>query len=236
MPARMDCVRQWIAASAAACVLVLSACASTVAGTPVRASSPFHESDDLTAMLLSIEDIRRIVGAEDLEIDETYDRFLDYADFSPEACVGVPFNTIERAYRNSGYEAVRGIVMQTAGEIAARWVDEGVVRFDTAEEAHRFVTDSSSIWRDCAGTEVRAVPDEETGLQIWAIGDTINIPDVPESRAFMVTSVRLDVADHTCAHVMTDRADLVIDVVVCGPQATEHAVTIMDRIANRPPI
>lgn len=63
-------MREWVAA--ALCGLMLSACASTVSGTAARESSPVA-ADDLTAMLLSVEDIEQITGSGDLEIRDTYD-------------------------------------------------------------------------------------------------------------------------------------------------------------------
>jgi serine/threonine kinase PknH len=204
-----------------------------VSGTAQRVTSRPGDGDELTAMLLRVEDVRHIVGAPDLEISETYDKFLDYLEFSPEVCAGVPFNTIERAYRSSGYQVVRGMTMQTSEEIPAHWVDEGVVRFATADDARRFVTDAEPVWREYAGTQARAVPDEDTGPQIWAIGDTVNLPDTD---GLVVRSSRVDAAGDECSHAMADKADLVIDVAVCGRRVTDDAVTILHRIASRPPV
>jgi hypothetical protein len=215
------------------CGLVLSACASTVSGTAQRVTSRPGDGDDLTAMLLRLEDVRQVVGAPELEISETYDKFLDFLEFSPEVCAGVPFNTIERAYRSSGYQAVRGMTMQTSEEIPAHWVDEGVVRFATAGDARRFVTDAGPVWRKCAGVQAHAVPDEDTGPQIWAIGETLELDD---TYGLEVRSSRVDAAGDECSHAMADKANLVIDVAVCSRTVTDEAVTILHRIASRPPV
>jgi hypothetical protein len=231
----MDVVRVWCAILVASCGLALTACASTVSGTPVRARSS-GQVDGLTAMLLSIEDIGAITGLTDLEITNAYDELLGFLEFTPEECIGVPFNTIDKGYRDSRYQAISGMVMQPPEPTLRDWVDEAVVQFATAADAHRFVTESAAKWRNCAGTEVRAVPDEENGLQIWKIGDTSDIEVLPELRGLMVRTTRVDVAEPECAHAMTDRANIVIDVVVCGQNDVAEAETILERIANRPPV
>jgi hypothetical protein len=217
----------------AVCGLVLAACASTVPGVAVRARSS-GDVDGLTAMLLSVEDIRTIIGAEDLEVAYTYEKFLDYLEFEPESCIGVPFNTIDRAYSNSGYQAVSGMVVQPPHDTQRDWVDEGVVQFATAAAAHRFVTASAAAWRNCAGKQVRAVPDKDTGSQVWQIAETVET--LPDSRGFLVRSTRVDRPQSECAHTMADRADLVIDVVVCSRDDAGNAETILERIASRPPV
>ncbi|MCT7661735.1 sensor domain-containing protein [Mycobacterium deserti] len=201
-----------------------------MSGTAVR-PRVHGQGDELSAMLLSVEEIRGIVGADNIEITETYEKFLDYVEFTPEECAGVPFNTIERAYRNSGYQAVSGMIMQNDGQ--QRWIDEGVVRFATAAAARRFVSDSERIWQDCSGVRAHAVPDEDTAGQIWAIRDTVRLRNF---NGLMVTSSRVDRPGRECAHAMADRAQLVIDVAVCGPQIDDEAVTILAGIADRPPI
>lgn len=230
----MNGVRHWLTVLIAAmCGLVVTACASTVSGVPVRATSRPGDGDELSAMLLRLDEVQQVVGVPDLEIKDTYERFIDYLEFSPDRCAGVPFNTIDRTYRNSGYQAVRGMRMQTWEDFPAHWVDEGVVRFDTADDARRFVAESTPIWRECAGTVARAVPDEQTGLQLWAIGDTEELPD---AEGLVVTSRRADVAGRACSHAMAVKANLVIDVVVCSPTVTDEAVTVLHRIANKPPV
>jgi hypothetical protein len=191
------------------------------------------EADDLTAMLLSVEDIERIIGSDPLEIRDTYDEVWTSFEVSPGPCASVPFNVVVQAYRDSGYEAVSGMNMWSSQVTWEYWVDEGVVRFPSDRDAHRFVTDAETTWRDCEGDEVRAVPEEGGAVQLWTVGSTTEIPDV---RALVVTSTLADTAGYVCSHAMTDRANLVIDVVVCKRGVTDEAVTIMDRIANRPPI
>jgi eukaryotic-like serine/threonine-protein kinase len=184
-------------------------------------------------MLLSVEDIEQITGSGDLEIRDNYDELWASFEVSPGPCASVPFNVVVQAYRDSGYEAVSGMNMWSSQVTWEYWVDEGVVRFPTDHDARRFVTDAEVIWRKCEGDEVRAVPEEGGAVQWWTVGSTTQIPDV---RALVVTSTLADTPGYVCSHAMTDRANLVIDVVVCTTGVTDEAVTIMDRIANRPPI
>lgn len=184
-------------------------------------------------MLLSVQEVADIVGIDDLEVNETYDKFLDYVEFSPDECAGVPFNTIERAYRHSGYSAVSGMVMDTADQ--DHWIDEGVVRFSTAADARRFVADAERVWPECAGVESRQVPEKGAELQVWVIGETEPLPDGGLQVMSRRDGTRGGIGD-VCAHAMADRANIVIDVVVCGPTVTDEAVTILERIARKPPI
>jgi hypothetical protein len=230
----MNSVRRWIAAlTAAACGLVLGACASTVSGAPVRATSSSLETDDLTAMLLSVEDVRSIVGTTDLEITETYHDAWAYAEVSPGPCSGVPFNIVVPAYRDSGYEAVSGMNMQSSEALPEYWVDEGVVRLPTEAHAQRFITEAETTWRECAGILLRTVPEEGSDPQFWTIGETA---DIPESQGLVVSSSLAGVDGYVCSRAMTDKANLVVDVLVCSRVVTDEAVTILHRITSRPPV
>lgn len=209
--------------------LLLTACTTTLSDAPARRAAP-SSVDDLTAMLLSVEEIGRIVGV-DLEVSETYEKFLDYAEFTPERCAGVPFNTIERAYRGSRFTGVSGMVMDDASY--EHWVDEGVVRYATAADAHRYVAQAEAIWRDCAGVEATEVPRADDERQTWSIGQTERLG---EPGGLQVRMHRVAGPYEVCAHAMADHANHVIDVVVCGPTVADEAATILNRIANRPPV
>jgi hypothetical protein len=227
VPATFDRVRAWPAAAIAA--VLLTSCTATVGGTPERTMGSARHGDELTAMLLPLDEIRALVSAPELEIRETYDDFLDYAEFSPEHCAGVPFNTIERAFRDSGYETVRGVAMDADTDA---FVDEGVIRFASAAYAHRYVAQSKSTWQDCMGVVAHVVPDEMSDSQQWAIKDTVDLP----AGGLMVRTRQVDAAGRECAHAMADRAELVIDVVVCGRRVIDEATTILHRIGRRPPV
>lgn len=227
----MNFVRQWLATFIAAlCGLLLGACASTVSGTPLRVTAGGSGGDDLTAMLLSVEDIRLIVGVPDLEVHEEYNDVPDTSEFSTEGCAGVPFNTVIPAYHDSGYQAVRGMNVRSPEEFPELWVDEGVIRFDDVDDARRFMTDAEATWRGCAGTVTSTVP-EDSERQFWTIGDTT------ESGGLLrvVSSLRGD-EDYVCSRAMKDGDVLVIDVVVCSRNVTDEAETIVNRIAGRLPV
>ena len=184
-------------------------------------------------MLLSADEIQRIIGSDALEVRDTYDEVWTSFEVSPGPCAAVPFNVVVQAYGGTGYQAVSGMNMWSSQVTWEFWVDEGVVRFPSDRDAHRFVTEAETTWRNCEGTEVRAVPEEGGAVQWWTVGNTTRIPEV---RALVVTSTLADTPGYVCSHAMTDRANLVIDVVVCKKGVTDEAVTIIDRIANRPPI
>ena len=65
------------------------------------------------------------------------------------------------------------------------------------------------------------------------MSNTLNLPDTD---GLVVRSSRVDAAGDECSHAMADKADLVIDVAVCGRRVTDDAVTILHRIASRPPV
>lgn len=184
-------------------------------------------------MLLSAEEIQQIIGSDELDIRDTYHDVWSYFEVSPGPCAAVPFNIVVQAYSDSGYEAVSGMNMWSSQKTWEFWVDEGVVRFPSEHDAHRFVTDAETSWRDCEGAEVEAVQEEGGERQFWTVGPTTEIPDL---RALVITSDMAGYPGYVCSHAMTDRANLVIDVVACKRGVTDEAVTIMDRIANRPPI
>jgi hypothetical protein len=209
-----------------------------VSGTPSIAGRAASEDAALTAMLLDLEDVQRIVETPDLEARQAYHQFWSYVEVSRGICSGVPFNSVDFDYRGSRFHAVSGMTMYSSGDapdaaVVRVWVDEAVVRFDGASDAHRFVTDSAPRWRSCAGTQIRAVVEEGAGAQLWTIGRT---EDIPATGTLVVTTSLAGAPGYVCKRALKNKADLVIDVVVCRDGVTEEAQTIVERIANRLPV
>ena len=222
---------------------LVSACSNTVDGTPkaertqgpvapaTPAAPAVANMDEaaLNGLLLSVDDVRAIMAAPDLQIQQTYEQMPpSTVGYVPEDCARAAFNTVEAGYRDSGFGAVRGMVMQEpdAAEVL-HVVDQGVVTFPDAAAANTYVTRTIEAWRRCAGTPFTALRPE--AAEHWTFGD------VSEDDGITAIPKTAEASEWTCSHAIAGKANVVIDVSACGFEITDQAKTIVGRIRDKFP-
>lgn len=229
---------------AAAMVGLTSACSTTVAGTPraERAQTPSPaatpagpaaaslDETDLNGLLLSVDDIRAVMAAPDLQIQDTYEQMPpSTVGYVPEDCVRAAFNVVEAGYRDSGFTAARGVVMQEPETTQMlHLVDQGVVTFPNEAAANTYVTRTLEAWRRCAGTPFTALRPE--AAEHWTFGE------VTENNGISaIPKIADGGTGWSCSHAITGKANVVIDVSACGFEITDQATTIVARIRDKFP-
>jgi serine/threonine-protein kinase len=240
-------------AGAASVVGLTSACATTVTGTPkaerpqagsqsASTSAPAPASTtpppavgsvaeaDLEGLLLPVEDVQTVMEAPELGVDKTYTEMPpSTVGYIPEDCASAAYNTVETGYRDSGFTATRGAVMQepaTAPQLL-HVVDEGVVTFPDATAAAAYVTKTVERWGHCAKSPFTAQRPES--VEHWNFGDlsAVNgINSIPKTT---------EGSDWTCSHAITSKANVVVDVSACGFSMADQAANIAGRIRDKIP-
>lgn len=141
-------------------------------------------------------------------------------------CMGAYEPIADAAYKASGYSAVAGQAVHTAGEDPTHRVFESIVAFPSADKAGAFVQTSADKWKACAGQPVTlTVNGKSTG---WTFGDVTGaVPRIAQRRT-QTEGTRI------CHHVLRAASNVVIDVLVCGPDVeTGQAGRIAEQISAK---
>jgi hypothetical protein len=140
-------------------------------------------------------------------------------------CVGAFEPITDAVYRASGYTAVAGQAVHSAGEEPTHRVFESVVAFPSADKASALVQAYADKWKACAGQVTLTVNGKSTG---WNFGDVVGtVPTIAQQRT-QTEGTRI------CHHVLRLASNVVVDVLLCGPDAeTGQAGRIADQIAAK---
>jgi len=213
----------------AAIVVALSGCTSVVAGTaiPGDAGGPDGpRSGDLSATLLSAEEINSIMGSEDIEVVESTDELVDHsAGISDPACLGTLYNAEEFIYDGSGWTELVDEILTQQVDDPDSWVEQTAVRFSSADEASEFYETSKSQWQECVGQQV-SVYDGDYEFT-WEF-DGLTVSDTTISQS----ALQLDSDGWTCQHAMAAVSDAIVEASACGMALDEEAVTIVEALAK----
>jgi hypothetical protein len=235
----IDHPRWCVAAVVAVLGGALVGCASMVDGTatvganraPLPSSGPEVKTSKLNDLLLGLDDVEALVGGRDMVVDERYSDMPQVGEvtYKPADCVGAAFNTIEPAYRGSGYIAVRGQLLKEPGDQFQHWVDQGVVAFGSAADADNYVVTATEVWRKCSHQFFSVIyPKEPT--ETWEIGS------MRVSGGVATVSKYAEGGDGwSCSHAMAAKSNVVVDLAACSMAVTDQATKLVDEIEGRFP-
>jgi serine/threonine-protein kinase len=234
-------------------VLLVAACENTVEGTPTAqrtqtptaasspsptaappttssapAAPPNVDETALDGLLLTIEETREIMAAPDLQIDHTYEEMPpSTVGYNPEECASAAFNTVEAGYRDSGFTAVRGVVLTEPEPMdTTHLVDQGVVAFPDAAAATDYITKTVEKWRGCAGQPFVVTRSQST--ENWTFGE------VTDNDGINVITKSAE-GGLPCSHAIAAKANVVVDVVACSAEITDQAEIVLTRIRDKIP-
>ncbi|MFY9922766.1 MAG: sensor domain-containing protein [Mycobacterium sp.] len=149
-------------------------------------------------------------------------------------CLGVWQVNEAPVYDPSDWQSVRQQMLRTPDNDS--WdslVVQSVVRYDTAEAAQRFFTESADRWSHCTNHRVNIRLNDQP-LPAWLSGDLsasaskLTMPYVRGSGAQI----------RSCQHALALAANVILDIQACRPQqptAVTEAGDIADRIEARLP-
>jgi serine/threonine kinase PknH len=181
----------------------------------------------LDSFLLGPPDITAVVADPNMVVSEKTSgmRNPKWTLSNPD-CLGAYEPIPDAAYRASGYIAVAGQAVHTPGEEPTHRVFESVVAFPSADKAAAFVQASADKWKPCAGQAVTLTYNgRDTG---WKFEDVTGAPPRIAQGRTQTEGSRI------CHHALRAVSDVVIDVLVCGPDAeTGQAGRIAEQIGSR---
>jgi PknH-like extracellular domain len=211
-------------------VVTVSGCVSPVAGVPRVGGDrgPLSWGPDvagakLADVLLDVAAVNKIMATGTMTELRTYDQMPgDDGTYSDPACAGAVFNTVEAAYKGSGYAATRGAQYSDPG--GKHYVDQGVVAFGSGADARKFLGTSQDSWRRCVGKHVTYNPKNDSPIT-WTIRAPVTAGGIT---AAVVDEEAGD--GYACAHGITAKSNVVIDVSACSNGMAEAGVTVASAI------
>lgn len=210
----------------------LAGCVSTTSGVPRAGEDhgPLSWGPDLNGaqladLLLDVAQVNQIMGTSAMTMLRTYDRMPgDDGSYSDPACAGAVFNTVEVAYKGSGYVATRGSELSDAG--GKHYVDQGIVAFGSGADARKFLATSQDSWHRCVSKHVtyNATHDNPN---TWTIRAPVTTGGIT---AAVVDEEGAD--GYACVHGITAKSNVVIDVSACSDRIADQGVSATSAIIN----
>ncbi|ORW96545.1 hypothetical protein AWB92_06230 [Mycobacterium sp. IEC1808] len=193
---------------------------------PAANSNATANSTKVDSFLLGPPDVGAVVADPNMVVsDKTSGMRNPRWTISIPDCLGAYEPIAEAAYRGSGYIAVAGQAVHTAADEPTHRVFESVVAFPSPGQASAFVQASADKWKACAGQTITLNYNERT--EAWKFDDLTGAPP-------RIAQGRTKTDGRICHHALRAVSDVVIDVLVCGPDAeTGQAGRIAEQIGSR---
>jgi PknH-like extracellular domain len=215
-----------------AAVSGIAGCVSTVAGVPhsggdsgLLSFGPDLAGPQLAGVLLDVAQVNQIMGTSTMTVFKSYDQMPgDDGTYSDPTCVGAVFNTVEAAYKGSGYVAIRGAQLSDTG--SKHYVDQGVVSFGSGPDARKFLATSKDVWRRCVAKHVTYNAKNDSP-NTWTIRAPVTTGGIT---AAIVDEEAGD--GYACVHGITAKSNVVIDVSACSYGIADQGVSPASAIIN----
>jgi hypothetical protein len=236
--------------------LYLTGCTSTVAGIalpapdPATAGSPVSApaggsapeptaepaaestvaADKLPGLLLSPGDVGPLVGAAGLTVTDTFGAVYPPppgGTVSDPQCVGAAYVGQAPVYQGTGYVGLAGQRITEPDNSRNHIVDQVLTSFHDSAAAQKFVTAQGQSWQQCSGRSISRHFDDGTDDR-WTVGQAA------------VTGTGVTVLNLVeggngwgCSHALAVKANVVAEVLVCGPNITDQGVAVRDRVLTK---
>lgn len=233
--ARRRRVAGWCTGSVALALLAVG-CGDSPAAHPV--AQQLVPDSALNGLLVGAGEIQAVMNGTPLIAEPVNSAMDDNRNLLPNLnCLGV-WHPAETAIYGTpdtpgAWSSVRRQLLRAPGN--EQWrssVVQSVTSYPTPDAAHDFLIQSADRWAKCTNHTVNITLNDQR-LPRWHSGGLDVAPDrlrIPIGRATAT-------AASTCEHVITLRANVVIDVLACAPRTTDvrQASVIADRIASHVP-
>ncbi|MBX8686301.1 hypothetical protein GO011_02510 [Mycobacterium sp. 20091114027_K0903767] len=220
--------RVWCVIAMAAVLVGVTGCTSTVAGTALK-KTPSPEENKLEQIMLPIEELKAIVGADNLAFtSKSADLNSNFWRIRDEKCLGALFPAEYLVYLFSYWDSVRTQVAQDPDSDHRHWVQQAAVLLMSEDEARSTLESSKEWWGKCAGSEIslREKRGDETSDRTWHIGDLVVDGDL-----ITQTTTRAGTDGWACQRAQSVVTRMAVDAKVCGYQIHDQAATIVKKLA-----
>ncbi|MFL0177381.1 ATP-binding cassette domain-containing protein [Mycobacterium sp. SMC-13] len=147
---------------------------------------------------------------------------LSASTVDPAKCAGVPAAGTAQVYGPTNPTGIAGVSFTGSDPNVA--VTEYLLAYSDADRAAAVQSDQINAWHPCARTTANLAADGQPPAPV-AIGEV----SLPEGHA----AADLTMGSKTCRHVLVADSNVLIDVLVCGPNAGAHADDLVAKITDK---
>jgi serine/threonine kinase PknH len=183
----------------------------------------------LQGLLLSPEQLSTAMGTTGMTVTGSVGTLPDGSGQVPDkACVALEGPGQATVYAGSGWNAVSG---QRVADESHR-VEQIVVSFSSAQQAHAFFAASAQRWPACANRQ----HDETTTTGQTQVHTVGQVSDINGTLSATITGVvGRTSASGVCERALTVANNVAIDIDACSAAPSGAAVNIADQIAAKVP-
>lgn len=195
------------------------------------AAPPSVAKDQLTAILLSPQEVTAIMGGSGMQADPVANVMWAPPDqLSDPDCLGTDITAAAPVYDGSGWSAVRTQKLTESQpddpDSPLFWVQQAAVAFPSADLARAFTSKSADQWRGCSGRVVKESGD--AGALTWTYGD---LAEAGDTLSQLSTQEGGD--GWGCQHTLAAHSNAVFEAVACGQQVDDEAARIVAQMVQR---
>ncbi len=177
---------------------------------------------DLAGLLPDTSTVTAVMGSTLTVTGPNPATTLSASTVDPAKCAGVPAAGTAQVYGPTNPTGVAGLSF--TGSDPNVTVTEYVLAYPDVDQAASVQSDQINSWHPCARTAANLVAEGQPPAPV-AIGEV----SLPNGHA----AADLTVGAKTCRHVLVADSNVLIDVLVCGPNASAHADDLVTKITDK---
>lgn len=184
------------------------------------------QGDAVPAQLLSLDEVSQLTDLSHLKVEKEYIQ-RPRIDSTPDApsCASAINSTAQEPETTSGF--VQRYGRELVDTLSGNRVDESVVEFATAHQASEYHDRMTESWRSCTHTEIELSDRVST--------QTMKFGDVRQDGNVQILAIERGTDTAECSHASSVVSNVVSDVVVCAPGASDRASAVVEGIRDRFP-
>ncbi|MDT7739017.1 MAG: eukaryotic-like serine/threonine-protein kinase [Mycobacterium sp.] len=208
-----------------------TASSATTAATTSPTPAPRVLVSALPALLVPIDQLKQLMGDEQLQVAETAQAMFDISPYVGDVgCVGAYGPTQTTVYATSGFMGLqRQAIKDPSDPKQLNNVGQAVVAFLTAEQAQAAVAGQVGQWQLCANRTTSLNLPGRTPAHV-TFGAPSTVADGVHEISLQVES---NPSQQHCQRALTARNNIVVDISSCSMTLPDPAVRLADVIASK---
>jgi len=179
-------------------------------------------ASDLAGLLPDASTVGAVMGSTLTVTGPNPATTLSASTVDPAKCAGVPAAGTAQVYGPTKPTGIAGVSFTGSDPTVS--VTEYVLAYPDADQTASVQSDQINTWHPCARTTVNLAAEGQPPAPV-AIGEV----SLPNGHA----AADLTLGAKTCRHVLVTDSNVLIDVLVCGPNAAAHADDLVAKITDK---
>ena len=196
-----------------------------IANMPAQGPPPAQKpvaAGDLAGLLPDAATVNAVMGSTLTAAGPNPVTVLGTATTTPPTCAGVTAVAAAQAYGSTNPTGIAGQTFAAADPNVT--VTAYLLLYPDIDHAAAVQSDQINVWKPCARTTSTVAADAQPPAPV-AVGQV----GLPDGRA----AADLTMGAKSCRHVLAADSNVLIDVLACGPSASQHADDLVAKITDK---